>query len=425
MPPFNVPNICSTNIIIMGSFTVCQHHFLWCTKIRTPKGSEPMAKKMNTQRADGRYRVKVYIGIKDGKKQYKYVYGKTQKEADIKAAELKVSLRKGINVSAHNDSFKVWAEYWLASKKCEVSADRYSSLVTRSTLWIDTLKNAQISQIKPFELQAILFSLAERNPYTDKPMAKKTIRGYVQVISAIFDFAFDNRVIDYNPATKLKIPQTATATTQRRALTAEERKRVIEFEHRAKPSAMLMMMSGLRRGEATALQWKDIDFENNKISVTKSYNFKTKDFKAPKNGKSRVVSVPKRLIDYLKTLPQKSLFVLTNARGKMMTADSWKRLYQSYMLDMNIKYGFGGSINKYANNVDVPMVIDTFTPHELRHTFCTTMFEAGVDALTAKEQMGHSDIKTTLAIYTHLSAKHKATQANKLDAFYDNEVGDL
>ena len=52
-----------------------------------------MAKKMNTQRNDGRYMVKVYIGIKDGKKTYKYVYGKTQKEADRKAEELKVLLR--------------------------------------------------------------------------------------------------------------------------------------------------------------------------------------------------------------------------------------------------------------------------------------------------------------------------------------------
>lgn len=376
-----------------------------------------MAKKMNTPQADGRVRVRVYTGIKDGKKTYKSVYGKTQKEADIKAEELKVSLRKGIDISASNDSFKVWAEYWLVSKRYEVSTDRYSTLQARSAVWVDALKNTQISQIKPFELQTILFSIAAKNPYTNEPMAKKTIRGYVQVITAIFDFAIDNRIIDYNPATKLKIPQAATATVQRRALTAEERQRVMEFEHRAKPSAMLMMLSGLRRGEATALQWNDIDFVNNKISVTKSYNFKSKDFKTPKNGKSRVVSVPQMLIDYLKTLPKVSPFVLTNARGGMMTEDSWKRLYQSYMLDMNIKYGFGGSINKHANNIDVPMIINTFTPHELRHTFCTIMFEAGIDALTAKEQLGHSDIKTTLSIYTHLSAQHKELQVNKLDDF--------
>ena len=384
-----------------------------------------MAKKMNTQRADGRYRVKVYIGIKDGKKQYKYVYGKTQKEADIKAEELKVSLRKGMDISAHNNSFKTWAEYWLISKKHEVSQDRYTTLQSRTNIWIDALKNAQISQIKPFELQTILFSIAAKNPYTDKPMAKKTIRGYVQVINAIFDFVIDNRVMDYNPASKLKTPQTTTETTQRRALTAEERKRVIEFEHRAKPSAMLMMMSGLRRGEATALQWNDIDFENNTISVTKSYNFKTKEFKTPKNGKSRVVSVPKRLIDYLNTLPKNSFFVLTNAKGKMMTDDSWRRLYQSYMHDLNLAYGFDGDAPGKCSPIKIPMRISTFTPHELRHTFCTTMFEAGVDALTAKEQMGHADIQTTLAIYTHLSAKHKETQVNKLDAFYDDEIGSV
>lgn len=377
-----------------------------------------MAKKKNTQRADGRFMVKVYIGIKDGKKQYKYVYGKTQKEADIKADELKVSLRKGIDISSSNDSFKVWAEHWLASKKGEVSADRYSSLFARSSLWIDALKNAQISQIKPFELQTILFSLSARNPHTGKPMAKKTIREYVQVINAIFDFAIDNRVIDYNPANKLKAPQ-AAPSVQRRALTTTERQRIMEFEHRAQPSAMLMMLSGLRRGEVTALQWDDIDFTGNKISVTKSYNFKTKDFKPPKNGKARVVSVPQILIDYLKTLPRVSPFVITNVKGQMMTDDSWRRLYQSYMHDMNIEYGFNGNApNKYSP-VKIPMLITPFTPHELRHTFCTIMYEAGIDALTAKEQLGHSDIKTTLSIYTHLSNQHKENDIKKLDAFFE------
>jgi integrase len=128
------------------------------------------------------------------------------------------------------------------------------------------------------------------------------------------------------------------------------------------------------------------------------------------------------LIDYLKTLPKISPFVLTNAKGGMMTEDSWKRLFQSYMHDMNLEYGFDGMAPSKFSPVKVPMIINTFTPHELRHTFCTIMFEAGIDALTAKEQLGHSDIQTTLSIYTHLSAQHKETQVNKLDAFLDRTV---
>ena len=376
-----------------------------------------MAKTKNAQLADGRYRVRIYVGMKDGKKSYKTVYGKTQKEADIKADELRVSLRKGMNISAQKDSFLTWAEFWLTAKACEVSQDRAKALRTRANVWINELNNAPISQIKPFELQSILFSIAAKNPKTGEPMAKKTVREYIQVINAIFDFAIDNRVIEYNPAGKLKIPQMAKPPKQRRALTPLERKRVMEFEHRAKPSAMLMMLSGLRRGEATALQWNDIDFENNRIYVTKSYDFKSKSFKTPKNGKARVVSVPQVLIDYLKTLPREDFYVLNNASGQMMTDISWKRLYESYMLDMNIKYGLNGSANKHANNIKIPMVINRFTPHELRHTFCTMMYEAGVDVLIAKDQMGHADIQTTLSIYTHLSQQHKERDIKKLDEF--------
>ena len=381
-----------------------------------------MAKKMNVQRNDGRYMVKVYTGLNDGKKTYKFVYGKTQKEADNKAAELKISLKKGIDVSASSDSFEVWANHWTTYKKGMVKADRYSDVKSKAEVWIDAIGNAQITQIKPFQLQSILFTIAKENPKTGAPMAKKTVRGYMQVIKAIFEFAVDNRVMEYNPAAKLEAPQNVKEPIKRRHLTEEERLRVIEFKHRAQPSAMLMMMSGLRRGEATALLWNDIDFENCTISVTKSYDFKAKEFKPPKNGKARVVDVPDVLIDYLKTLPKVAPFVLTNARGSMMTEDSWKRLYQSYMLDLNIEYAFGGSINKHANNINVPMVIQTFTPHELRHTFCTTMFEAGIDAMTAKEQMGHADIQTTLSIYTHLSAQHKEKQKNKLNDFYKRVV---
>ena len=381
------------------------------------KGDRPMAKKTNTKRTDGRYRVKVYIGLKDGKKAYKYVYGQTQKEADRKAEELKVLMRKGVDISATNDSFKTWAEHWLMLKKGEVSKDRYDSLSTRAGVWIDALDRAPINQIKPFELQTALYSIAAKNPNTGKPMSKKTTKEYIQVINSIFTFAHENRVLEYIPSGNIKVPQNAAEPVQRRALTTEERQRVMEFEHRAKPSAMLMMLSGLRRGEATALQWNDIDFENNKISVTKSYNFKTKDFKAPKNGKARVVSVPQMLIDYLKTLPKISLFVLTNAKGRMMTDDSWRQLFKSYMHDMNLEYGFNGDApNKYSPT-KIPMMITPFTPHELRHTFCTIMFEAGIEALTAKEQMGHADIQTTLSIYTHLSNAHKENDIKKLDKF--------
>lgn len=378
-----------------------------------------MPKKSNTKRADGRYAVQVYTGRVDGKRTYKTVYGKSQKEANQKADEIRASLKKGIDVTAQNDSFEIWADYWLSAKKQEVSADQYSLLQSRTKVWKHLLKCSKINQIKPFELQTLVYQIANENSYTHKRMAKKTIKGYTQILSSIFEFAVDNRIIEYNPANKLKLPQDAPQK-HRRALTKEERQWVLEFDHRAKPAAMLLMLSGLRRGEATALQWSDIDFDSNQIEVNKSFNFKQKSFKPPKSGKARTVSVPQILIDYLAELPRISPFVLVTASGKMMTDDAWKRLFESYMNDLNLKYGdFEEIPNKYAP-VKKPMLITPFTPHELRHTFCTIMYEAGVDVLTAKEQMGHADVQTTLSIYTHLDDEHKQKDLSKLDAYFNN-----
>ena len=108
----------------------------------------------------------------------------------------------------------------------------------------------------------------------------------------MFEYAIENRAVDFNPCRYVKIPK-AAKTSERRALTPEERKWVEEMPHRAQLPAMLMMYSGLRKGEVTALLWSDIDFKNHTITVSKSYDFKQGRIKEPKTASGvRVVSVP-------------------------------------------------------------------------------------------------------------------------------------
>lgn len=104
---------------------------------------------------------------------------------------------------------------------------------------------------------------------------------------------------------------------------------------------------------------------------------------------------------------------MTSSNGQRMTETAWKRLWESYMNDLNLTYG--KAINK-RNKFDPKgniMTIEPFTPHCLRHTFCTIMYESGIDVLTAKEQMGHSDVKTTLSIYTHLDKNTRKRMLTK------------
>lgn len=87
-----------------------------------------MAKRQNQRRKDGRVAVQVYLGRReDGTREYRTVYGKTQKEADEKAARLKLDLKKGLDVSAARDTFGEWAERWASIKSQEVSAARMTT----------------------------------------------------------------------------------------------------------------------------------------------------------------------------------------------------------------------------------------------------------------------------------------------------------
>ena len=376
-----------------------------------------MAKSTLKKRSDGRYAARIYLGTENGKKVYKTVYGKTAAEAEAKATELRAKLKKGIDIISYDDTYNQWASRLKAAKEVEMSESEWNTFIYRVKYFADELGTTQIKNITQTHIQPLINRLASRNPKSGKPSSHRTIERYLSAISAVFEYAIENRAADFNPCQYVKIPRNAPVN-ERRALTDEEIQWIEETPHRAQTAAMLLLYSGLRRGEATALLWSDIDFRNHTIRVNKSYDFKTCTVKSPKTAAgTRLVNVPSKLIDYLKTVKRTSVYVLTKANGGIMTETAWRALWESYLIDLSRKYGkYIEKRNKFDPRGNV-LMIEPFTPHCLRHTFCTLMYKAGIDALTAKEQMGHSDIKTTLSIYTHLDQKYKNKNICKLDDY--------
>ena len=98
------------------------------------------------------------------------------------------------------------------------------------------------------------------------------------------------------------------------------------------------------------------------------------------------------LIDRNPNQPRKTFLVSCQVSGKLHSETSWKRMWESYMNTMNAKYGDFSSVIGTApkkSQKKRPMIIQTFTPHQLRHTYITMLYLAGVDVMTAKEQAGH------------------------------------
>jgi len=376
------------------------------------------------KRADGRYAVQVYLGKDEyGKRIIKTIYGNTQKEASEKAAELKAKLGKGLDISSKNKTFKDWAKLFLSTQKSSLSESEYNTKEKRISFFYSYFGDTPIEAVRPYQIETALKTLAKENPATGKPSAKKTLAAYKQGCSQVFRFAIKNRIIEYNPADYSEMPKDAPKN-ERRALTETERGWITELDsstQRAKRAAMIAMFCGLRRGEMTALTWNDIDFEKKTITINKSYDFKNKTLKLPKTDAGiRTVPMPDTLVDFLKTEKRTSIYVIVTAKNKMMSIDSWKRAIQSLLVDFEIAHGTAQGKEKKKNKCEPKPTVFTLQPfgwHDLRHTYATLLFEAGVDVLTAQYLLGHASPQTTMEIYTHLSDAQKDRSITKLNAF--------
>jgi len=382
-----------------------------------------------TKRSDGRYQSKVYLGTVNGKQTFKYIYAKTVRDLEAKLREVYAQLGKGLDVTAQRDTFGSWSQKWLRLKRTEVSPHRYYVYECRVKN-LSALAEIEISKVRTMDIQEIILELSSSYSKSVLKEIKSTARQICQL-------AADNRVIDYNPAESVKIPNvTATHTAERRALTEEEQSWIRNTPHRAQTAAMIMLFAGLRKGEVAPLQWTDIDLNAGTISVTKSMSRRGNNWELKRGAKTkagvRTVYIPRILTDYLRSLDHSGFLVCPDSTGKMFSLSGFDKMWDSYLAELNFQYGDFSSCMVTGRNgklelfkkpksrfapVKIPFVIPNITPHWLRHTFITNMYLAGIDILTAKEQAGHADIKTTMEIYTHLDSTHKKKQIDKLDEF--------
>lgn len=188
-------------------------------------------------------------------------------------------------------------------------------------------------------------------------------------------------------------------------------------------AALIMLFCGLRRGELLALTWNDIDLVKREITINKAVNYvsNTPQLKGPKSeaGK-RVVPIPDAIIPALTRPRSSSLMVCPSAEtGEVMTGTAYKRAWESYLHYLNIRAG-----GRDASRSRPPIrAMEPFTAHQLRHTYATMLYDAGVDVLTAQRLLGHGSVKTTMEVYTHLSEKKEQHSIAALNALITSTMG--
>ncbi len=379
-------------------------------------------------RKDKRVQVTLTIGRKeDGSPDRKSFYGETRKEADAKRQDYKLKRQMGLIVDKRV-YVKDWVNTCLELYRNKVDEAYKSNDAVPYHKIQKTLGRMYVDDVREADLQKLL------NDSSD--MSFSTVDKLYQAIRLVFDRARRNKLIYDNPAENLEMPDVEKGT--HRALDRWEIDCILNNwqEHRCGIWAMLLMLAGLRRGEMIALDWSNVDMDNKQLTVKQVGVIATNQSKIVDRAKTkagiRTLPICQPLWDCLNTIPKdkRTGLVCTMADGKRITGSGFKRGWDGFNLAMQrilngepvVQQGRRETLQAKIDKAKADgreYILFSVQAHDLRHTFATGLYDAGIDIKSAQYYLGHADIRMTLDLYTHLSEEREKAQRSQLVTFLD------
>ena len=247
----------------------------------------------------------------------------------------------------------------------------------------------------------------------DRPLSDNTILKYHRLLSSVLTTAVQWQVIPSNPCSRIKPPR--VEYKEAAVLDDEQIQQMVDCLNgeplKYKAAVMLILYTGVRRGELCALNWEDVDLKNGVVHITKNLLY------TPNSGvyedttktkqSQRVINIPPDMVALLKLhKSEQSLLRLSvgdqwQNSGKIFTSDSGGAMHPDTLSSWYKKF------NKRHNLPDSHI-------HTLRHVSASLLIAGGVDVATVSKRLGHANKTTTLNIYTHAIQSADAIAAEKL-----------
>ena len=291
--------------------------------------------------------------------------------------------------------FSDWAVQWLESIHGTIKENTYEATYRNSVFnhLIPYFGNRYIDSIKPIELQIFLNQSANR-------FSVDTVKKFKSCLKQIFDDAVYNGYCEKNPCYKLKTPHnqyTDTIEEDNNIYTPEQMFLIEDFafKHRFGLDILLLLETGMRRGEMLGLPWENVDLNNKAIyikqalALIKENNTLVAKIGPPKNKSSnRVIPISTDFTAYLAN--QKKLssseYVIHNKENGIINPRTWQRRhYDVFMSDLQKEY------------VDMPVL----NPHRLRHSKASKWVNEGLNLYAIAKALGHSDLNMLKKRYAH------------------------
>ncbi|MBV1939871.1 site-specific integrase [Streptomyces sp. BV286] len=393
-----------------------------------------------TKRKDGRYQAAAYVFRPDGTRTRKFAYGKTREEVASQLTEMQEMTRQGIPAASSTMAFGDYLTYWMATIAPErlkpATLNSYEGL---SRLYIrPALGKKRLNRLSPADVRRFLAEFKAaclcclRGADEERPEDKRTCCAVgrcckrrpsartVQYIHAVLRSALQQAIREELIARNVaRIVETPTVEPKEvRPLDAAEVRLLLKTAqpHRLYALWLLLVSTGLRRGEALGLTWTDVDLTAGTLRVRRNVQRIRREliFGTPKTMRSvRTISLPKRCVQALTahraqqereqkvagakwqpTPGQPTGLVFTTVTGRVTDPRSLNRMLTILCRDAKVR------------RVRV---------HDLRHTCASLLLAQGVDARTIMETLGHSTITMTLDTYAHVMDSTLRAAAERMD----------
>ena len=303
---------------------------------------------------------------------------KIERELDKFVEEIK----DGNNISS-NINFITFAQKWLDDyakpNLRERTVQGYKDYLNLRL--IPYFGNMNLSDIQLYDIQKFVNSLSST-------LSSETIRKYKNCLSCIFNYAVRWNFLKFNPCNGVIIPKGLDTSVKPVFLTKDEVKQLLLYLNKEDLKhqiiVRLALQCGLRRSEILGLTWNAIDFKNNTISIyqaTTTIRGVGTVISNTKNQSSiRTIYVKDEIIELLKKLPKETELIFNGISNNAVS--KW---FKRFIEKNNLKH---------------------MRFHDLRHTHATLLIANGIDMKTVSSRLGHSNISTTMNIYTHVLSEN-------------------
>lgn len=355
------------------------------------EGSAPV------QRKDGRWTIGVRYIDADGLAKRTYVYGATAKEARSKAEEVRRRLKARQPAKDATIALGAFVEEWISStlavsdRKATTKA-MYATLARKHIIDSD-LGRGPLDRLTPRKVEAWVADLRR------KGLAESTVRSAYTVLRSVLDTAVRDRAIAENAAAIVKRPK----VTSKEAvfLTVEQVDALLDAAagSRYAPLFVLLVNTGMRRGEAMALRWSDIDLTNRTLRIRGTLSREggqlvVTDTKTTKSRRS--LSLTDDVVAVLEEVKHRQ-------RVERMAAGSvWVDSGFVFTTEIGTPADPRNALRAFRAAADRAGVKGA-TLHTLRHSAASVLLASGVPLKVVSEILGHSSTAITGDVYGHVA----------------------